>query len=322
MKIKKEFIVLLVVIVSLSFYLYIRNTDQTHYQLPTIPDIASKEISKIEIIKKDTSIILEKKDTKWFIVPHEYPADSSKVNDILSSVEKLTLTTLVSESEDYDRYDLSDEKKITIKTWINDSMRQEFEIGKVAPSYQHTFVKLGNNNRIYHARGNLRSRFDQKMDDFRDKTVLSFDQSEILEVHLTKDEQSIVLTRKQSSSEVTINQEPDTSSPSKREALWQSSDGMKGDESGLSRLLNTLSNLRCERYLEDKKKDDFTNSVYTLHLKGLKDYTLTIFAHTHKEAKGFPAISSENDYPFIIPEWQAKNIMISPDEILTKSDES
>lgn len=324
MKIKKEYSILLAVIIALSLYLTLRNPDRTQYQLPEVPEVDRKDISKIEIAKPDISIVLNKQGGSWHIAPQAYSADTDKVKNMLDVIEKLTLTALVSESKNYDRYNLNDNEKIVVKAWKEDTLRREFEVGKAATSYRHTFVKLAGDDRVYHARGNFRDKFDQTVDNLRDKIVLSFDQTEIREIRIAKGEQLMVFGRKQVPVEVTAGKEAEVRSPPspKAETVWQTAEGKKGDESKLSRLLTTLSNLRCEKYIDDRKKEDFTNPIYALQLKGLQEYTLSIFAKTDKSDKNYPAVSSANDYPFLLSDRQADDIMSNPDEMLQKSDES
>ncbi len=324
MKIKKEYSILLAVIIALSLYLTLRNPDRTLYKLPEVPEVARKDISKIEIAKPDISIVLNKQGGSWHIAPQAYSADTDMVKNMLDVIEKLTLTALVSESKNYDRYNLNDNEKIVVKAWKEDTLRREFEVGKAATSYRHTFVKLAGDDRVYHARGNFRDKFDQTVDNLRDKTVLSFDQTEIQEIRIAKGEQLMVFGRKQVPVEVTAGKEAEVRSPPspKAETVWQTAEGKKGDESKLSRLLTTLSNLRCEKYIDDRKKEDFTNPIYALQLKGLQEYTLSIFAKTDKSDKNYPAVSSANDYPFLLSDRQADDIMSNPDEMLQKSDKS
>lgn len=318
MRVKKEYIVLICVILALSVYLILRNPDRTHYQLPKLPNITTKDISKIEISTAGTSIVLNKKEDKWHITPEGYPADADRVKDMLDVIKELTVTTLVSESKNYIRYDLGDDKKITVRAWTGGTLAREFEVGKAATSYRHTFVMLADDDRVYHARGNFRGRFDQTVERLRDKTVLSFDQSEIQEIHISTGEEAMVFARKEIPVEVSVSEEADAQSPPPPEAemVWQTTDGKEGDETRLSKLLATLSNLKCERYVDDRKKEDFANPIYTLQLKGPQEYMLSIFAKSDKEAKNYPAVSSENDYPFLIPQWQADNLMKKPEELL------
>ena len=47
MKVKKEYIILALVIIALSVYLAMRTSDRTHYKLPDVPPVVAKEISKL-----------------------------------------------------------------------------------------------------------------------------------------------------------------------------------------------------------------------------------------------------------------------------------
>lgn len=324
MKPKKEYFILGAVIVALSLYLILRSRDRTHYELPVIPEIARKEISKIEISKAETSIVLNKKGDTWRIGPHGYPSSDDKVKGMLDTIEKLSVTALVSESKNYERYDLHDDEKVTVKAWIGDNLKREFEVGKAASSYRHTFVKLAGDHRVYHARGNFRGRFDQTVDSLRDRTVLSFEQSEIQEIRITKGERSAVFGRTQVPVEVSAVQESEAQGqqPSTTETIWQSADGKEADESKLNSLLATLSKLRCEKYIDDRKKEDFQNPIYTLRLKGAQEYALSIFAKEDENAKSYPAISSENEYPFLLPGSQVDRIMTDPEDMVKKPEES
>jgi len=320
MKIKKEYIILFVVILALSLYLFLRREDRTHYQLPKLPRVARADISKIEISKKGTAITLNKRDNIWRIAPYGYPADAGKVRNMLNTIEKLTLTTLVSESENYSRYDLDDAKRLTIRAWIGDTLRRDFAIGKVAPSYRHTFVQVGGDHRVYHAGGNFRGIFDQTADNIRDKTVLKFEKAEIQEIQVSKGGESVVFDRKQVPVEIRVDQDTEVSSlpASKTETLWESAEGQRADQAKLNGLLTALSNLRCETYVDDRKKEDLTNPIYTVQLKGAQDYTLSVFEKTDKDAKAYPAISSESDYPFLLGASQTNKIMKGPAELLAK----
>ena len=83
-------------------------------------------------------------------------------------------------------------------------------------------------------------------------------------------------------------------------------------------LLTPLSNLRCEKYIENRKKADFVNPIYTFKLKGAQKYTLTMFAKIDKDAKSYPAMSSQSDFPFLLTDSQADKIMLDPAEIVEK----
>ena len=116
MKVKKQYIILAVLIVALRLYLVFHKRDRTLYELPVLQEVPVAEITKIEISKPDgTTIALEKTDDRWLIAPEAYPAEAGKMSVVLESLGNLTLTALVSESKSYERYGLSKEEKIGVK---------------------------------------------------------------------------------------------------------------------------------------------------------------------------------------------------------------
>jgi hypothetical protein len=316
MKVKKEYFILAAIILALSLYLFLRKTDRAHYELPKLPAVPKADVSKIEISKKGETVILNRRNGNWNIGPQRYPADNAKIKGMLGIIENLTLTAMVSESKDYSRYDLDNEQKVTVRAYIGETLTREFEIGKVAPSYRHTFVRLKENELVYHARENFRHTFDVNVDDIRDKQVLSFDKTEIQEIHLLKNGRSLVCAR----STTSVNADKETvvqSKPSQVQMLiWESAEGQRCDEKKLNRLLDTLSNLRCERYIDNKKKEALIDPIYSIELKGAQDYNLSVFAKAEGDEKSYPATTSMNDYPFLLPEGSAKSIMKAPDEML------
>ncbi|MGD9107117.1 MAG: DUF4340 domain-containing protein, partial [Desulfobacterales bacterium] len=251
MKIKKEYLILAGVMVALILYLVLHRSNRTHYKLPDITEISVKQISKLEVGKADKTLVLNKKDNTWYIDPKGYPADSDKVKNMLNVIEELNLTALVSESKNYVRYDLTHGKKIAVKAWQGKTLIREFDIGKAATTYQHTFVRLANDPNVYHAIGNFRREFDQTIDELRDKTVLSFMEKDIREITLTEDKKTIILSQKQVSE-----QEDKTSKEPKTKIVWQNADGKKVDKEKVGSLLSFLHRLDCETYINDMEKDD------------------------------------------------------------------
>ncbi len=324
MKIKKEYLILFILIIALSLYLVLRKPDRSHYRLPNISQVSTSEVTRVEISKPEGTILLEKKEGLWTISPEGYPADDGKIKGILDTIGTLTLTTLISESKSYERYDLHKEKRIGVKAWTGDELKREFDVGKVAPSFSHTFVKIAGDERVYHARENFRGRLDQTVENLRDKAVLRFEQQEIQKLDITRGEDSMTLIRKSLPVEVATSKQGETRDrePPQAESMWQTPEGKGVDESKLKELFATLSRLNCSAYLEGRKKGDFTDPVYTIQLQGAKAYTLSLFEKTRKEDKTRPAVSSHNAFPFLLPDFQANRIMIPPEELLRKPDES
>jgi hypothetical protein len=319
MKLKKEYFILTAILVALILYLALHRSNRTHYQLPELSEVTGKHISKLEITTSGNSIIFNQKDNTWYIEPKGYRADPTKVKKMLDVIEKLKLTALVSESKNYIRYDLNNDKNIDVKAWQGNTLLREFDIGKTAPTYKHTFVKLPNDPNVYHARGDFRRNFDRPVDDFRDKTILSYSQNTIQGIKLTHEGKTIYISRKEIPE--TLPEKKDepadkASKEAKTKTVWEDTDGHEVAPFKVNSLLSFLNSLECERYLDDSKKEDFKNPIYNVTLKGEKEYSLLVFAKKDKDAKNYSAISSENESPFSLSDTQVDTIKSKLGEIL------
>ena len=201
MKAKKEILILVAVIAALSVYLLVQKKGKTHYTLPELKPVQEKSISKVMITKGGSPLTLQKEDDVWFILPQRYPADSHLLEILLGEISGLTLTALASESSNYSLYELDDARRIDVEILGGDETLRKVWIGKTAPSARHTFVKLDDDPRVFHASGNLKSTFDKKASDLRDKKVLSIDE-EITEITVKEGDNEMILVK--SSPPVTI----------------------------------------------------------------------------------------------------------------------
>jgi hypothetical protein len=86
--------------------------------------------------------------------------------------------------------------------------------------------------------------------------------------------------------------------------------------SKLMHLLSTLSRLKCEKFIPNNKKTKFKNPIYEIQLKGTKNYSLSVFAKEEKEEKIYPAVSSENDYPFYLTDRQVDDLKATSKKML------
>ena len=314
MKIKTEYIVLAVIIVCLSLYLIFQNTDEVEYRLPDIQEINKKGISKIEIKSgPDEALVIHKENNTWLIAPKDYPADSGKVDSMLDVIDELSLTALVSEAENYGRYGLGDDKKIHVKAWAENELVRSFDIGKAASTFRHTFVRIAEDKRVYHAQENFRSKFDISTDKLRDKTVLSFNETEIQALSMVDEEKTLTLALTELPVEVSApsedQKEEKTSSETK--PVWQDQDGNRVEKAKVDQLLATLSTLSCESYIKGKEKKDYQDQkpLHTVTLNGADEYSLTIFNKMDNDDSAYPAISSHNKYPFMLAGFRAEKIM-------------
>jgi hypothetical protein len=307
MKINKEWIILVIIILALILYLVLREQDRVRYSLPDIPQISQGEISRLEISKPEAGVVIEKSDDNWIISPQGYLADSFVVESMLESVKRPLITAMVSDSKNYTRYGLDEDKKIVVRLFSEDVLKREMELGETTDSGRYTFIKLTGDHRVYHARDNIRNRFNKDIDELRDKSVLSFSKQDIREMEITKDSDSLVLVLTE---QVQTEEDDD-----KTKTIWQTSEGKEVEESLPEDLLSSLFRLSCREYLYETGKEDLKNPLYTIRLKGVEEYILSIFSGIDDD-EACKATSSENDYAFVLADWRVDKIIEAADKIL------
>jgi len=305
----KEIAILFFIISVLVFYIFSEKKEKLHYTLPEIGTLKKDDISKLILKKKDREVLLIKKNDRWYVGENRYPADKTKVNRMLETLSDLTLTALASESGNYTIYELDDEHRIEVSAYRGERLLRKVSIGKPAPSYRHTFVLIGDDKRVYHAKGNFRYEFDKDVTQLRDMIVLSFNE-EITEVKFKKGKKELKVVR----TEAPVSEEKGQEEKEK----WQTEDGKIANTEIIKEVIDTLSNLRCDKFIDDKKKEDFKSPVYEVTLKGVNTYTISIF-NKEKGENRYPAVSSYSEYPFYISEWKAKKIMKDFSKILKPS---
>jgi hypothetical protein len=316
MKIKKEYIFLAVVIFAMAGYLFVKKTNRLHYSLPTTPVIANDGINRLEFFNGGRKTILTKKDGAWFISPENYPVDAGKIDRITRVIADFSLDTLASESGDYLRYDLTEEKKISVQVFGDKGPGTlfSFDIGKRAATGRHTFVTIQGDKRVFQALGNFRSDFEQGPQDLRDKKILSPAQDTLTSLQITEGGK-IQELKKQLAEQAGAPQEPKPSATQKPNARWVDMTGKEIPESVMNEFFSQLSGLQCDSYLEGKKKEDFKDPIISIALRGEKGSTLSIFEKNDQKDKTYPALSSDNGYPFVLQTYKVEMIRKALKEI-------
>ena len=315
MRIRKEYPVLAAVILALVLYLCLRNPDRLHYRLPEIAPVPAREISKIEVTGKGGPVVLVRKKSSWIIEPKGFPADADTVRRMLETIGGLSVTALVSESGTYDRYDLDRARRIQVRAWSGDTLRRVFFVGKAAPSFRHTFVRLKGDDRVYHALGNFRGLFEVSAADLRDKTVFAFDRDKVREMEIVMGKRHLVLTRSDTASAARGEKKAETA-PAGKSGRWKTADGGKVDETEVNRLISLLSDLRCRAFMEGRKKEAFTRPEFTVVLKGTGTHTFSMFKKSGEKTGDVPAVSSRVEDPFYLSAGIAGDITKSAEKIL------
>lgn len=318
MRLKKEYIFLLLAIVALSVYLFARSDNETHFELPELAQVDGDRIDRLVVTKGERVVELQKKDDQWVVGPKAYKGDDIKVKNMVKSATDLKLTALVSESGSLERYGLSGDLKVKVQAYSGQELVRAFDIGRLAPTNQHTFVALADNPKVYHARGNIDVTYDHTVDELRDETVLTYEKSDISSLTLTRGEKDVTFTRNAAeSAEQSEKGDDQTAQAPTPKSQWVDGGGNTADTANIERLINSFSNLRCDDYLEDDAKDSLQDPMWTVTLKSEQaSHHLTLFSKEDGESIEFPAVSSGSPYAFILHKTRVANFEKEIDRLL------
>ena len=322
MKAKKEYLILAVIIIAAGLYLVFHKKDQTQYQLPQLSKIEIEAITRMEIKTAAETLRLTKEKDQWLLAPKNYPADGAKVKSMLFALEEMVLTDLVSESQAYASYQLDDAMKISVKAWAGDKVVRALDIGKEAATYQHTFIRLPANPNVYHARGDFRRKFADNATDLRDREILAFDPDALQTIRVTSGADTLVLNRGKDPVPAAPQADQPKSDQTGARPAWLTAEDRNVEVDLVDSFLSSINNIKCERYLEGREKDEFSAPVFKISLDGQQAYTLSIFKKENEKDTGHPAISSFNAYPFTLSNDRLKNWQKTVAKLLGKEETS
>ena len=321
---KKEYLVLFAVIIGACLYLYLRDRDRIHYSLPVLAPVEKAKITEIEIQgTQPEAVTLKKAGGQWQIVSSGFTADEKLVHNMVDALSDVTLTALVSDSKDYDRYDLNDGKAVRVIARTGDNtVVRDLTVGKRAASGNHTFVRVGDDPFVYHVGGSYHDTFAKTAKELRDKTVLAFDRDDIRQVSIDTAGETLDL-KKTPATEAKPESETagEDKVPENKPSTWETVDDRPVDQAAINEMLTALSSLKCNDYLPAGAEKALTSPEYKIVLTGKKTYTLSLFPLPKEDGKDYAGISSETPTAFKLLSYQAGRIMKKPSELLAGAGE-
>ena len=306
---KKEYLILIALILLFSAYLFLHKENKDHYTLPEINKIDTSQLTGLVLEKKEGPLLFTRKDKQWVLTDKAYPADQASVDGMLDALKTLKLSALVSEKQDLKRYELDDEHRILIKALKGEDPVFEFTLGKTAPTQNHTFVMLKEDKNIYHAGGNLKSHFDKTVEDFRDKKVLEFKEASLKRILLEKDGKSKTLVPREEKKEEKEDKE-------KTAVAWTPEDGTPIDHQAVSALLSTLSFLKCQQYPDSPAKAELEKNKPFCKIILENETRLELMLFKGDQEEQVYGISSMNGYAFELSRFSGKEIFSNIDKLM------
>ena len=159
-----------------------RTTDKTT-KLLTIPE---DQFQSIHVKKVTGEVIdLEKQDGKWKITqPVQLPADQDAVSSMVTNLASLNADSTVDEKAgDLKPYGLGD-PTLDIQIKLKNGKSDEVLIGDDTPTGSGAYAKVPGSPKVVTVASFVKSSFDKRPDDLRDKRLLTFDQDKLTRVEL------------------------------------------------------------------------------------------------------------------------------------------
>jgi len=189
---------------------------------------------------EEETIRLVKDGESWRVAaPFEAPADSSTVDSMLTSLERLEAEEVVVEAaENLEQYGLATPKRTVSVVVEGEAEPRTVEFGAASPGDSAVYARNPSSPRVVTVATWVESSFDKKPFDLRDRDVLHVKRDDVRTVEVAGPEASYTLTR-------TDEGEWAFTKPVATRAGRWAVDG----------LLGTLENLRMERVAEEQAED-------------------------------------------------------------------
>jgi len=182
-----------VFIILVALVTFQRSEDDKNFKEVTKPLVASIETTdKILITRNDTKeiITLEKKDQQWSITtPIQEKASESRIKEVLDQTSKISIGKIISESkEKFQEMHLTDTNGTKVQFFNNGTQVAGFQVGKITEDdYNHTFVKLLTEDKVYLAQGAFEGVYNTPAKSFRDKKIFTNALGDISEVSMKRE---------------------------------------------------------------------------------------------------------------------------------------
>jgi len=202
-----------------------------------------EDATHIELTRGEETIVMDKQGDDWVLTqPATGVAAADAVKRILENVARFApKATRSGEDLAAEAYGL--EKPVVVAKVTFGSTTVELSIGAEAVSGEF-YAKLSDDSRLFTVPASVKSDFEKKADDLRERDVAKFDMKDISEVSLVRADQTIRLVNKPEKPA-----EGNTPPPSN----WRIVEPVeaKADNSLVDTLARTISNLRVDQFVDD-----------------------------------------------------------------------
>lgn len=295
-KIRKISLLAVILVLAVIYICQVSFTGRSKIKTLTLnEEIDSLQINDLKIYKENGN---------WFLGEKKYPANETKLNNLVNDIKEIKLLGTASTSlKNAERYGLTDEEKISVQAFGNGKLLREIFIGKNTSTNSQSYICVDNKNSIYLAQNALNTNFTVSIDSLRKNEIFNIDSNSIVELELNSSNGNFVLVKNipQGTSEVS-------------ESTWNlvksENTGVKTsdvlDKQKIDSWVKSISNLQASKWLED---DFVLPSSPDVSLKiTAAGKTFTVDLYYEDDEQEIMAFSNISPYAFKVQSYVANRI--------------
>ena len=147
----------------------------------------AQDPDKITITQNSNEIVFTNNGNNWNIGNDGFIANQADIDNIIKTIKEIKILDTVGKISNNlveERYELNDEKAITVSAQKAGKDIITVKIGKKSSTGSQSYITVNNKNDVYLVSGNLPSVFSKSENDMRSKTIYSVSGDSITSVDL------------------------------------------------------------------------------------------------------------------------------------------
>ena len=147
-------------------------------------------MTRLEVIKPDGSrIVIEEQNGLWNITePIEYPASLPMVHAMITTLREAVIDDIVSDNLDrFPEFGIGDDIGTVLNVYNGDELVLDVVVGKHATHMGHTYVRRSGSDEVMLWRGLYSEISMRGVDDWRDRTIFSYNPEDIMSITTVQD---------------------------------------------------------------------------------------------------------------------------------------
>ncbi len=279
---KNLIILLLAVVVFVLLFLPEGKSDNGK----TFPKLDG-DVDKIEFTNKEDKITLLFEDEKWSLAADEAgnkvhkarPGNKIVIDPIVNFFKKDLKGELVSDSGAYGKYGLEEGENKTFLFYSKGTLLGKYVVGNQG-NRNNSFYFLDNDDeKIYQVEGDVFV-IDKGREDLINKQIYEADAKQVERLKINIADRELVLTKTEGEepeqaqeggedSQANSNTSEKTSENNAKKSAkeWLDKNEKKYSENKINDIINIISRLSVDRFLDDRSKSDFTEEMYRFELE-------------------------------------------------------